>query len=164
MIFSKNKGFTLIELLVVIAIIGLLASVVLVSMGGARAKARDAKRQQELDSISLAIELYYNKTESYPVGTFFSVWNQDNWGDPNDPNKMAFYNNLVGNGFLGRLPYDPNNQEGGAGNFLGDGPPTDQGYIYYSNNGQRYILGTNLEGGGASPDNLGNYQIKVGSW
>ncbi|MFH1509962.1 MAG: type II secretion system protein [Candidatus Nealsonbacteria bacterium] len=64
-IFTKrNKGFTLIELLVVIAIIGLLASIVLVSLGPARAKARDARRQSDIRQISTAMELCYDDSSA----------------------------------------------------------------------------------------------------
>lgn len=47
----KNKGFTLIELLVVVAIIGILATVVLASLGRARSNARIAKAQAEINQM-----------------------------------------------------------------------------------------------------------------
>ena len=64
---KNNKGFTLIELLVVIAIIGLLASVVLLALNGARAKARDAKRIADVRQLASAFELYFNDQNSYPT-------------------------------------------------------------------------------------------------
>jgi prepilin-type N-terminal cleavage/methylation domain-containing protein len=62
---DKKKGFTLIELLIVIGIIGVLASIVLVSMGSARAKARDAVRQADMRQWVSAMELYYNDYDKY---------------------------------------------------------------------------------------------------
>lgn len=69
---KNNKGFTLIELLVVIAIIGLLASIVLVSVNSARNKAKIVKAKAELKQLSTAVEMYYDDYNVYPcVGHYY---------------------------------------------------------------------------------------------
>ena len=62
---KKHRGFTLIELLVVIAIIGILASIVLVSLGGARTKAKDASVKANMDTMRLAVEMYATGNNTY---------------------------------------------------------------------------------------------------
>ena len=57
---SRASGFTLIELLVVIAIIGLLSSVVLASLNGARNKGADAAIKSQLKSLQSQAEIIYD--------------------------------------------------------------------------------------------------------
>ena len=66
---SHTTGFTLIELLVVIAIIGILSSVVLTSLTGARAKGRDTRRVSDISQLRLALEMYYDSKQTYPTAT-----------------------------------------------------------------------------------------------
>lgn len=71
---KPNSGFTLIEVLIVVAIIGLLASVVLVGLGGFRARGRDARRVADLRETQNALELYYTKSNQYPTISGADSW------------------------------------------------------------------------------------------
>lgn len=62
----KKNGFTLIELLVVISIIGVLASITLVSLNRARAKARDARRLADAKQLMTAFEMAFERLQRYP--------------------------------------------------------------------------------------------------
>jgi len=62
---GRQKGFTLIELLVVISIIGVLSTIAMTSLNGARIKAKQARIETNFDNFSKAVivgEQEQNKT------------------------------------------------------------------------------------------------------
>jgi prepilin-type N-terminal cleavage/methylation domain-containing protein len=95
---SQRKGFTLIELLVVIAVIGILASVILVGLSGARQRGRDAKRIQDLRQIQNGLELYFSANGTYPATlNTLTTANLGISNVPADPQTGAAYSYCVAN-------------------------------------------------------------------
>jgi prepilin-type N-terminal cleavage/methylation domain-containing protein len=61
-----GAGFTLIELMVVVSLIGMLSSVVLAALNGARTKGADSAIKQSLDNARTQAEIFYTNThDSY---------------------------------------------------------------------------------------------------
>lgn len=119
---QKAKGFTLIELLVVIAIIGVLASIVMVSLSGAKAKSRDAKRQADIKNIQLALSLYYNENGMYPKNIYAAAGTAPDSGlaptylptVPSDPNNSTACTSSSGTGCYKYVAYTPGTTGGSA--------------------------------------------------
>ena len=104
---KRARGFTLIELLVVIAIIGILAAMLLVSLSGARAKGRDARRKSDLREMKVALESYYGdqKPEKYVDSPTAVTIN-----GTTDALSAA----ILAGGYMKAVPTDPQN----VGNFV----------------------------------------------
>ncbi len=157
----KNKttrAFSLIELLVVIAIIGILSSVVLVSLGNARGLARDAKRKIDIGNISLAFERYFSDHGYYPDDQASGYWEQTctSIGYVLRPETVL----VVTEGYLQAFPCDPLNEERNIGpqtpytaytwhGYFIDDDPTSAGVPSTCvGTCQAYCIFTNLEKGG----------------
>ncbi len=66
---THRSGFTLLELLVVIAIIGIIATIIIASLGGANSKAKDSKAISQLSSMRTQAELFRSTYGGYGITT-----------------------------------------------------------------------------------------------
>lgn len=114
---NRERGFTLIELLVVIAIIGLLSSVILASLNGARIKGRDARRLSDIKQIQTALELYYSDNNTYPVTASGGTTVTSALGGVLAPT------------YIQSVPVDPSRTDNST-----------TGYLYCSTDGQSYAV------------------------
>ncbi len=124
---KRNKGFTLIELLIVVALIGVLASIVFLSVGEARSKGRDTERIANVKEVEKALFLYHLDHGSYPVspgGEWAGA--AEDWGSFSNTGYDAYIPNLAPT-YISKLPVDPNQG-------------TDRGYLYKSDGTDYFFL------------------------
>lgn len=136
--FRISSGFTLIELLVVISIIGMLSSIVIVSLQNARAKAVNAAIKQTLGQFKNAAALYQSEHSSnyYVSATDNICTNQTSGSNP-----YSFF-------------YESAKTKSGGASLNVDGPWNDYGVALQStdgiisqcqvNNLQKYVVVTDL--------------------
>ncbi|MCE5194831.1 MAG: prepilin-type N-terminal cleavage/methylation domain-containing protein [Nitrospiraceae bacterium] len=67
MLKRKSKGFTLVELLIVVIIIGILAGMMMLSTGGATAKAEATKIVSDMRNMKAAAIMVYADTTKWPT-------------------------------------------------------------------------------------------------
>lgn len=63
---KRNQGFTIVELLIVIVVIGILALLVITTYSGIQSKARNSKRQTDLQSLQTHLEAFFSQNGYYP--------------------------------------------------------------------------------------------------
>lgn len=130
---KKSKGFTLIELLVVIAIIGILATIVLVSLNSARQKARDTRRLADVKQVALALEMYYDDHSAYPAVTGCT---SANW--------TTMATAIQTDAYMSAVPNDPLNS--GNNVYMYGGTTTTYTLRAYLENASNTALNTDVDG------------------
>jgi prepilin-type N-terminal cleavage/methylation domain-containing protein len=116
---KRQSGFTIVELLIVIVVIGILATLVIVTFAGIQQKARNTKRQTDVNALASHVEAYYASNGKYPT---LGNMNDSTWRAANvkgldpaalkDPKGSA--GTLVSAPAASSYAYAPTDDSGGA--------------------------------------------------
>ena len=94
---EEESGFTLIELLIVIVILGILAGVVIFSVGGITDTGVEAACKTDLKTVETAVEAYRAQQKNYPPDLNPSVTVTHQFLRPSD--NLPAGSQLTGNGY-----------------------------------------------------------------
>jgi general secretion pathway protein G len=138
---NKKTGFTIVELLIVIVVIAILAAITIVAFNGIQARARDAQRQNDVKSITKALELYYLDNGKFPPGSGSTTINSS-WSTTADSSWQNLANHLVPK-YISSLPSDPVSTPNGnvqGSSALNYAYFADVSGYYCGPTGQTYVL------------------------
>lgn len=76
---TYKKSFTLIEMLIVIVIIGILAAALVPRLRSVQERARDTKRETDMNQIYTALTMYYDDHGYLPITTAYGESNGGGW-------------------------------------------------------------------------------------
>lgn len=136
--FKKLRGFTLVELLIVITIIGVLSVAFIPQLTGGREKARDARRQRDLNKIAEALH----------------SWSSDNGGlypgplyNPGIPEHICVSEDEAALREIGKyLSKMPSGPKKGFHWQSADSECSDDGYEYFAvEGGKGFVLFAEME-------------------
>ena len=142
-----NRGFTLIELLVSISIIGVLASIVLVSLNGVRDKGRDALRVATLEELRKGVEIFYLEHGYIPLNAGWiscASYTQNGTNHDTSDQDDDLMETLITAGIFGGRPVDPLSDNDGncsGGGVLTNAPQ----FMYYRGGGSGGTIGPDAD-------------------
>ncbi|GEM_PF-967746 len=129
---KKNGGFTLIEVIAVTVILGVLATMLIPSIDGAGAKARDAKLKNDLMTADQAVALYKLDKGTLPTNlkALFPVYLKNSDLKDAKNNDLVFHDNKDGTYFIqgqnsAGKEIKSNEIQSGTTNESGKTPPQD---------------------------------------
>lgn len=133
---KRNEGFTIVELLIVIVVIGILALLVITTYSGIQQKARNSKRQTDIQSIQTQLEAFFSQKGYYPS---LGDMNSSSWLSTNmksldqnaliDPSNASQSKTLVNGPASKSYSYEVTD---GSGNSCEGASPADESCAKYT--------------------------------